>query len=168
MTRRKAGEDFYFLQTLTQLGTVGEITATCVHPSARVSQRVPFGTGPFMKKWMEKTDDEFLTYNFQAFRDLKHLFSQRSGLFRTEAGELQSLLNGLPEPVRAYLLQEELMKEIGELARNCSQSETFNERFFQIFNAFRILKFLNFAHPGYYDKMPLDMCISAMESTEVY
>jgi hypothetical protein len=163
MTRRKAGEDFYFLQTLTQLGKVGEITATCVYPSARVSQRVPFGTGPFMKKWMEKTDNEFLTYNFQAFRDLKLLFGHRSRLFRTETGEPETLVNALPEPVRAYLQQENLMTEIGELARNCRQAETFNERFFQIFNAFRILKFLNFAHPGFYEKSSLESCLTELE-----
>ena len=46
MTRSQAGEDFYFLQTLAQIGTVGEITTTKVYPSARLSDRIPFGTGP--------------------------------------------------------------------------------------------------------------------------
>jgi hypothetical protein len=168
MSRRKAGEDFYFLQNLTQTGHVGEIGSTCVHPSSRVSQRVPFGTGPFMKKWMEKTDDEFLTYNFQAFRDLKRLFDERSRLFRTGTNEPETLMNSLPEPLRAFLRQENLMPEIVELSRNCSQLETFNERFYQVFNAFRILKFLNFAHHRFYEKTPLEECLTALKKNKVY
>jgi hypothetical protein len=35
MTRRKAGEDFYFLQGLAQVGKVGEINSANVFPSAR-------------------------------------------------------------------------------------------------------------------------------------
>ncbi|QIA07602.1 glycosyltransferase [Draconibacterium halophilum] len=53
MNRRQAGEDFYFLQNLVQMGKVGEITSTKVYPSARLSNRVPFGTGPILQKWMK-------------------------------------------------------------------------------------------------------------------
>ena len=45
MNRRKAGEDFYFLNKFTALGTFGEINTTRVIPSPRPSERVPFGTG---------------------------------------------------------------------------------------------------------------------------
>ncbi|HOO90382.1 MAG TPA: hypothetical protein PLA74_06125, partial [Syntrophales bacterium] len=44
MNKRRAGEDFYFLDKLAKIGRVGRITATTVHPSARPSGRVPFGT----------------------------------------------------------------------------------------------------------------------------
>ena len=57
MNRRQAGEDFYFLQNLAQLGSVGEINTTRVFPSARLSDRVPFGTGAAIQKWMEGTED---------------------------------------------------------------------------------------------------------------
>ncbi|MBW8051767.1 MAG: glycosyltransferase family 2 protein [Cytophagales bacterium] len=45
MNRRQAGEDFYFLQKIIQLGNFTELTATTVYPSSRRSTRVPFGTG---------------------------------------------------------------------------------------------------------------------------
>jgi len=69
MNRRQAGEDFYFLNKLTNLGTVGEINDAWVFPSARVSDRVPFGTGAAMTKWMNEDGDLTLTYNFAAFKD---------------------------------------------------------------------------------------------------
>ncbi len=163
MTRRKAGEDFYFLQTLTQSGHVGELHSTCVFPSARVSVRVPFGTGPFMKKWMENPDEEFQTYNFQAFRDLKLFFSQRHLIYLKATGQASSVGVSWPRPVQAYLEEENVMAELEQLAGNCSRIEVFNDRFFQVFNAFRILKFLNFSHPRYYFKKPLEECLSEFE-----
>ncbi len=45
MNRRQAGEDFYFLQQLAKTGGVAQLSGTVVYPSARPSQRTPFGTG---------------------------------------------------------------------------------------------------------------------------
>jgi hypothetical protein len=45
MNRRLAGEDFYFLQQLAKTVGVETVNNTLVFPSARLSLRVPFGTG---------------------------------------------------------------------------------------------------------------------------
>lgn len=45
---RRAGEDFYFLQQLRKIGPVIRWIESPVYPSARVSRRNPFGTGPLM------------------------------------------------------------------------------------------------------------------------
>ncbi len=45
MNRRKAGEDFYFLQQLAKTTGVAPLQGTLVYPSSRVSARTPFGTG---------------------------------------------------------------------------------------------------------------------------
>ena len=45
MKIRKAGEDFYFLQELAKTSGVGVIERELVFPSARISERTPFGTG---------------------------------------------------------------------------------------------------------------------------
>jgi len=52
MKRRTAGEDFYFLQELVKCGGVEEISDVLVHPSPRLSARVPFGTGPAMRRML--------------------------------------------------------------------------------------------------------------------
>ncbi len=156
MTRRQAGEDFYFLQTLTQVGKVGEIDSTCVYPSARVSQRVPFGTGPAMKKWMDGSQELYYTFNFQAFRDLKSLFSRREILYKITPEALKTFLENLPLPIAAFIREEKLEPRILELSANCSTPEVFKDRFFQIFNAFKILRFLHFAHPCYYSNILLE------------
>jgi len=155
MNRRQAGEDFYFLQNLVQIGEVGEITNTKVFPSARLSDRVPFGTGPILRKWMNGEEDLTLTYNFKAFEDLRQVFMARDKFFHVEKKEFFSLINELNEPIKEFVIHNNFWDELEDLNNNCATLETFQNRFFQKFNAFKILKYLNFAHDNYYKKADL-------------
>jgi glycosyltransferase involved in cell wall biosynthesis len=157
MNRRQAGEDFYFLQNLVQIGPVGEITGTTVHPSARLSDRVPFGTGPVLQKWMKGEEDLTKTYNFQAFADLKQFFDKKNKLFKISETEFLESLEKLPASVSAFLLEDNFWSKISDLNENCSSQVTFQNRFFQKFNAFKILQFLNFSHGKYYQKADIDV-----------
>ncbi|WP_319501654.1 glycosyltransferase family 2 protein [uncultured Draconibacterium sp.] len=155
MNRRQAGEDFYFLQNLVQIGRVGEITSTMVYPSARLSNRVPFGTGPILQKWMKGEEDLSLTYNFEAFKNLQQFFAQKDGLFKIQQNDYLEFVNQLNEPIKEFLELDQFGVELEDLNNNCSRLETFQVRFFQKFNAFKILKFLNFAHEKFYQKADL-------------
>ncbi|MBW6537097.1 MAG: glycosyltransferase [Mariniphaga sp.] len=165
MNRRQAGEDFYFLQNLVQIGPVGEITKTTVHPSARLSDRVPFGTGPVLQKWMRGEEDLAKTYNFQAFNDLKQFFDIKNLLFKISEEEYEELLLKLPASVKMFLNEDNFWMEISDLNKNCSTLPAFQKRFFQKFNAFKILKFLNFAHEDYYQKADLEAQIFQLNKT---
>jgi hypothetical protein len=155
MNRRQAGEDFYFLQNLVQIGKVGEITSTMVFPSARLSDRVPFGTGNAMQKWMKGEEDLNKTYNIQAFVDLKTFFDLKETLFKIDEKGFNKLIHNLPGPVIQFILEDNFWPEVNELNRNCSALNSFQLRFYQKFNAFKIMKFLNFAHEKFYSKADL-------------
>jgi hypothetical protein len=71
MNRRQAGEDFYFIQKLVAAGGFFNLNSTTVYPSPRVSGRVPFGTGAAVGKMVTSGEKYFLTYDLQAFIDLK-------------------------------------------------------------------------------------------------
>jgi glycosyltransferase involved in cell wall biosynthesis len=163
MNRRQAGEDFYFLQNLVQVGPVGEITGTTVHPSARLSDRVPFGTGPVLQKWMRGEEDLTKTYNFQAFNDLKRFFDVANVLFKISEKDYEELRIKLPPSVGIFLQEDNFWLEINDLNKNCSTLPAFQKRFFQKFNAFKILKFLNFSHEKYYQKADLESQIFRLE-----
>ena len=60
MNQRQAGEDFYLLQKIIPLGHFGEINQTRVVPSPRVSEKVPFGTGATMQKFMQSGGEDIL------------------------------------------------------------------------------------------------------------
>ena len=138
MNRRKAGEDFYFIQKLSPLGKIGEVNQTTVHLSGRMSDRVPFGTGPLIKKWVKGEADLTLTYPFYLFEDVKKFYSvieKHHQSFNPERYNKVTI---------DYFMEVNVNAQIEELRKNCSSLHTFRERFYHIFNAFFILKWLNF------------------------
>lgn len=155
MNRRQAGEDFYFLQNLVQIGEVGVIAQTTVHPSARLSDRVPFGTGPILARWMKGEEDLSKTYDLRLFTDLKLFFDTRQELFGMGKDEFKRRISLLPESVSRFLAEDNFWEELDDLNKNCSTAEAFQNRFFQKFNAFKILKYLNFATGYFYPKNDL-------------
>ncbi len=163
MNRRQAGEDFYFLQNLVQQGPVGEITTTRVFPSARLSARVPFGTGPILQKWMNGEENLTMTYSFQAFADLKKLFEIKHQFFGKSESEITLLISALPETIREFFKTDDFINELVNLNRNCSTTETFQTRFFYAFNAFKILKYLNFVHEHFYKKEDINAQIELLQ-----
>lgn len=156
MTRRKAGEDFYFLTNLTQTGKVGEIKETTVHPSARISDRVPFGTGIAMKQWMNEAEELDYTYDIQAFYDLRDFFAQSTSLYRISKSDYQKILSLLSPALSQFLESDQFFSRMEELGANCSTPEIFRERFFQVFNAFKVMKYLNFSRENFYPPRKLD------------
>ncbi len=67
MNRRTAAEDFHFLNKLAKIGNIFTITNTTVFPSARISERVPFGTGRRMLRIMTDGRDEYRLYDPRIF-----------------------------------------------------------------------------------------------------
>jgi hypothetical protein len=164
MNRRRAGEDFYFLNKLTNLGPVGEISNACVFPSARVSDRVPFGTGAAMTKWMNDEEDLTQTYSFNAFKDLKSLFGEVDELFRIEDRNLEIQFAKWPRPIQDYLETIDFRKKLQEINSNSSTLPSFRKRFFQFFDAFVIMRFLNLSHPAYYSRQNLYTAIGELNA----
>ena len=78
MNKRKAGEDFYFLQKIAALGPLGEINSATVYPSPRASDRVPFGTGKAINDLLVSGPDSQLTYHPDIFKELKGTYSDSS------------------------------------------------------------------------------------------
>ncbi|WP_291316216.1 hypothetical protein [Desulfuromonas sp.] len=88
MNRRAAGEDFYFLQQLAKTCGVEQLRGTIVRPSARVSARVPFGTGPSMKRLLGGERDAVLFYPSGCYRLLRGWLTLAEDLWQEPAAEL--------------------------------------------------------------------------------
>lgn len=151
MPRRQAGEDFYFLHKLTNMGPLAELNSTCVYPSARTSNRVPFGTGPSMQRWLDGDQSIGMSYDFAAFQELKSFFDSVATLY-TSLPEVKH-----PDALQQFLAEDGFWENIlPELRSNCASISGFKKRFFQYFNAFKIIQFLNFAHPSPYSFQLID------------
>ncbi|HNY45240.1 MAG TPA: glycosyltransferase family 2 protein, partial [Bacteroidales bacterium] len=153
MNKRKAGEDFYFLHKLFSLNKNIEISDTCVYPSPRISDRVPFGTGASMRQ-LSKVSGEifFLTYSLNAFLDLKNLFSKVSLFYRIKEIQLIKEVDSLNIPLKNFLQTVDFADVINEINKNSSNTDSFNKRFFNFFNGFRVMKYLNYSHIEHYHR----------------
>ena len=61
-------------------------------------------------------------------------------------------MDNLPVNINNYLKINQFEKSLKEINDNSSNINSFVKRFFNWFDAFRVLKFLNFAHENYYKK----------------
>ena len=163
MNRRQAGEDFYFLHKLTKLGHLTEIADAFVYPSGRVSDRVPFGTGAAMTKWMNFTEDLAQTYRFDAFLDLKQMFDKVDGFYNVNSTRYTEILASLTTTVQEYLNDISFEEKLAEINRNSATPESFRKRFFQVFDAFHVLKFLNMVHEKHYRQQNLPEAIGQLQ-----
>ena len=155
MNRKQAGEDFYFIQKLVPLGGYFNLNSTTVYPSPRKSYRVPFGTGATITRLMENNEQRLLTYNEAGFIELRSLFSMVEALSQYNDSELKLHYENLPGGLRSFLSTEEWSQKMSEIKRNTSGKESFRKRFFDWFNMFRIVKYLNHVHESIYEKIPV-------------
>ncbi|MGE3825957.1 MAG: glycosyltransferase family 2 protein, partial [Bacteroidia bacterium] len=103
MNKRKAGEDFYFLTKLFPLGGFTELNDTAVFPSPRPSERVPFGTGKAINKWLEEGTNNLPTYHPKTFTDLAELVELVPELYAAAVDTIQQKIQHLSPALLAFL-----------------------------------------------------------------
>ncbi|MFN0050102.1 MAG: glycosyltransferase, partial [Cytophagales bacterium] len=155
MNKRKAGEDFYFLEKIIPLGNFIEINSTKVVPSPRPSHRVPFGTGKAVSQWLETRSD--LTHNLLIFRDLKLVFESIPLLYHSKNDK--EIYDKFPVIFQKFVDYSAFETVINELVDNTNSFSAFNSRFFRWFNLFRVLKFVHFCDDEVYGQVPIDECV---------
>lgn len=155
MNKRQAGEDFYFIQKLISTGRFAHLSTTKVYPSARISERTPFGTGQAVKQILLGKGC-WKTYHFGAFRLLKPFFDSLEELYGAENPKIESFIHRQPEGLRDFLSDHDMSAVIREVNDNCASLYQFRKRFFDYFNAFRVLKYLNYVHPAYFVKQDIE------------
>ena len=142
MNRRKAGEDFYFINKLIKGEIFGEINDTKVMPSPRVSNRVPFGTGRAILEGLNTKKDLSLTYDFQSFEII------RSWINRIETKDFK--YGNFPEILKAYMAEEIWIKHHTTILNNTNSHKSYLKLFYNIFDAFWMLKFIHYLRDNYY------------------
>jgi hypothetical protein len=156
MNSRKAGEDFYFLHRIIREGNFGDLTSTTVIPSPRMSERVPFGTGKAVIKWMES--GEQMTYNIQSYIFLKELINMVDVIYGFQYKQEDILYQlKLAPVVTAFLHEVNFSKELRRLFTSSSTLPLFRKHFFQWFDGFKIMKYLHYLRDNGYPDLPVNM-----------
>lgn len=143
MKVKNGGEDFYFLQGLRKLGAVVTLTGSTVHPSARPSDRVPFGTGPRIRRITGGEPVE--AYPATVFDRLGEVMAavDRAGMddLRTLP---EVLARALPEESYVWFRENGLVESWPKIVANTpDRREKLYWAFHTWFDAFRTLKFIH-------------------------
>jgi len=166
MRPRPAGEDFYFMQALCKVGQlnmdfpIGTITETCVYPSSRLSDRVPFGTGTKMTEYImkmktDKNDPEYqivnkVLYNPRIFVILKEIISGVNDY--TLEKSYDSWFDRLPKEAKDFFNSSGFHTAWSKIIQNTpKKSKKIVTAFHTWFDAFRILKFIHFCESEPYN-----------------
>ncbi|MBT8145147.1 MAG: hypothetical protein KJO55_10620 [Gammaproteobacteria bacterium] len=155
MNRRMAGEDFYFLNKLMQRGPVGEITNATVFPAARVSQRVPFGTGATMATADSKP---VLTYHPAVYKEIRKLLAALKQV--AEAGPLDATSDGdltthLPPEFGPFFDSMRFDPWLQKTRANVASAAMLADRLRRWLDAFRTMKFIHWLSEERFPRMPV-------------
>ena len=160
MNRRKGGEDFYFIQKVAQRGNFTECNDTCVIPSPRPSERVPFGTGPAVKRLLEDPGSPLLTCDPRPFTMLRKLFSGLDIIYSEAA--MDHFMKSQSSVLLDFLSGQQFGEALVEMRKNSASPASFRKRFWRWFNMFRILKFIHHARRHGYPDIPVREAATAL------
>ena len=143
MNKRKAAEDFYFLEKLAKHYKIKKINSTKVFPSARQSWRVPFGTGQRMNRFHSKSQNEYLLYDPESFNILKEWLK----LFNSEkdfTGEdYLKEVNKINSELCNFLSEQNFKKDWNNIISNSKNNRQLDIQKQRWFDGFRTLRLIH-------------------------
>ncbi len=143
MNKKKAGEDFYFLQKVVKNYEINKVISTTVYPSSRHSWRVPFGTGRSITRFLSNNRNEYLLndpvvfdvlkewlilFNDNNFNDTKHLID--------EAGKINKEL-------KTFLIQKQFPEQWDRILKNSKNSKQLKYQKQNWFDGFKTMKLVH-------------------------
>ena len=155
MNQRRAGEDFYFLHKVFHYGKAIELNNATVFPSSRISERVPFGTGRAQMNFIQNESDEFYTYDFRIFEDLKKLMT--FDFYNKNEYHF-------PETIMKFLEENDFESKLREIRKNTASEAQFRKRFFAWLDGFTVLKFVHETRDHFYPNIPIGEALKKLFS----
>lgn len=145
MNRRKAGEDFYFLDKLAKIKSVGAINTTRVYPSSRQSERVPFGTGKRIARFLEEShhESEYVLYDPRVFAILKKWLEYISSCSDRDEEVILIKAGEIHPSLEEYLREQRFPDIWRRLKKNSRSSSVLLKHFLLWFDGLKTLKLIN-------------------------
>lgn len=144
MNKRKAGEDYYFLEKLAKLNKIYTITDALVFPSARKSWRVPFGTGQRITRHLSKKQNEYVAYNPGSFKILKRWLKIFMSDKTNEPKQILSEAKNISKALSDFLLANNFEKDWKQILKNNFSLKEIQKQKIFWFDAFRTLKLIHY------------------------
>jgi hypothetical protein len=143
MNRRRAAEDFHFLNKLAKLGKIGSIENTTVFPSSRMSARVPFGTGRSMRRFLGGEADEYRLYHSQIFVILRQWLAEMEADPDKDSESILAAAQKIHPVLKGYLTLSRFTIDWPLIRRNCSDAEHLRRQFHVWFDGLKTLRLVH-------------------------
>lgn len=160
MNRRRAGEDFYFLQSLAKTSGVQRVVGTVVHPSPRRSGRVPFGTGRAIGAQLDGNGQAVLFYPADSFRLLQRWLALVAEGCRMRQPDLSERAEELSTHLGTFLHSQDFASVWSGFLAQHRHAERLKNAFDHWFDAFRTMKFFHFLADGPLPRCPAEEVVS--------
>jgi len=143
--KRNAGEDFYLLNKLAKVGKITCLEAPSLTIKARLSERVPFGTGPGLRKIiaLDNPIAEYRFYNPQIFVRLQQFLAGFHQLWTTDPAAIYS------GSVADFCDAQGFNSLVTKRKKDIKSETVFLKFLGDWFDAFRTLKFVHHLRQHY-------------------
>ena len=155
MNRRTAAEDFHFLDKLAKLRKIGHIGTTTVFPSSRPSDRVPFGTGQRMLRFMNGGMDEYRLYDSQIFAILREWLSGMEADPDRGSEAILAAARKIHPGLKAYLDLSRFAIDWPVIRRNCPDAEHLRRQFHVWFDGLKTLRLVHHLSRSAFPPVPM-------------
>ena len=142
MPRKKATEDFYFLQELTKYCGVHNIPETLVFPSPRPISRVYLGTGYRMEQIQKGFDITNLYYSDDAYRYLSKWLQLGGHAWEKSLNDLLKDIKSIHPNLIGFLKIEGIETIWSKIQNNAPSELHFKEQFHRWFDGLKTIRFL--------------------------
>ena len=150
MNKKKAAEDFYFMEKLGKITRIEKIGSTKVYPSSRPSWRVPFGTGQRVNRFLQEAHDEYVLYDPESFDVLK----KWTEIFNAEeilgADEYLLRAKEIDRAMHKFLIQNSFAENWNKILQSSKSVEQIWKQKLMWFDGFRTLKLIHFLRDNGY------------------
>jgi hypothetical protein len=165
MNKRKAAEDFYFLEKIAKRSKIEEIDSTTVYPSSRSSWRVPFGTGRSVQRFIDKLQNEYLLYDPESFLVLKDWLKVFNNYEKISVKEYLSIAGNIHPALYQFLIENKFENSWNKIFNNSKSSSQLKKQKVNWFDGLRTLKLVHYLR----DKaFPLINMFDALDSILSY
>jgi hypothetical protein len=143
MNKKKAAEDFYFLQKVAKNYKINKIVSTTIHPSSRHSWRVPFGTGRSITRFLLNNRNEYLLNDPVLFDVLKEwliLFNDKNII---DSKHLMNEAGKINKELKVFLIQRKFPEQWDRILKNSKNSRQLQYQKLNWFDGFKTLKLVH-------------------------
>ena len=144
LSKRKATEDFYFLESLAKYKNVETINEILVFPSSRISNRVYLGTGFRMEQSTKGYDLKELFFKKQSFSILNKWLKIGKNSKNIEIDNVLSQAKGINENLPVFLTEQKINNIWDGLQKSSPSSKHFEKQFHRWFDALKTIKLLKY------------------------